>query len=73
LADQTTKGSRLAALRLLILKKAVVGIEPTNKGFPVESMYFFLLGWLCDYQKKRRGIGPASNVLIHGGALEVWN
>jgi hypothetical protein len=33
LANQTTKGSRLAALKLLSLKKAAVGIEPTNKGF----------------------------------------
>ncbi len=30
---QNTTGSRLAARSLLILKKAAVGIEPTNKGF----------------------------------------
>ncbi len=33
LADQTTKGSHMAALKSLILKEAAVGIEPTNKGF----------------------------------------
>ena len=33
MADQTTKGVQTDALKLLIIKKAAVGIEPTNKGF----------------------------------------
>jgi hypothetical protein len=35
LADQRAKGSQVVALKLLILKEAAVGIEPTNKGFAV--------------------------------------
>jgi hypothetical protein len=35
IVTQTTTGSHLAARNLLILEKAAVGIEPTNKGFAV--------------------------------------
>jgi hypothetical protein len=37
---QTITGSRSAARMLLILKKAAVGIEPTNKGFAVWQKLF---------------------------------
>jgi hypothetical protein len=39
-ADQMTKGSQVAALNLLILLKAAVGIEPTNKGFADSKSLF---------------------------------
>jgi hypothetical protein len=37
---QTKKGSHQAALKYLILEKAAVGIEPTNKGFADSKSLF---------------------------------
>jgi hypothetical protein len=40
IVTQTTTGSPKAARKLLKLKKAAVGIEPTDKGFAVWKSLF---------------------------------